>query len=268
MVTVGIDYSFDQDEKMQSIQRNCIFKFCSIGSMATILAMGVLLAAEPASARTIKISLAQLPVLSESPTKGVFIDVIKAMAEIDPQNTYEISVVPFARSLLSVQDGLADVHIPLIRPPSETDLPYRLSQKINFYKVNFVLYSNKNKALDIENLQQYSIETDNAHTNFFKFPVKPVSAIEAGLVKVDLKRLDGFIFSDVATDPVLKERGYKNIRQSFFSAFDVTTVYKKDSSNEVDDIMVSALDKLKANGRLAAILGPVITQYVDWQMPD
>lgn len=242
----------------------CNDRWARLGSI-TVICVGFIFSSNSSDAKTIKVSMAELPTLSETPTKGVLIDMLKAFEAVDPANNYEITVVPFSRSIQNVLNGTADVHMPIIRPKNEANFPFKFSNNISFYKVNFVTYSNKLKNLDMSNLKNYSIEVHNSHVDFFDFPVKPVSQIESGLAKVDVGRIDMFINADVATDPILNERGFKNIRRSFFDHFDATVAYRKDSSDEVDAILMNALEKVRASGKLSSILGDVGAKYNDWQ---
>ena len=74
----------------------------------------------------LKASIAQLPVLSESPEKGIFVELVKALDEVYEEGTIEIEVYPFARSVENVLRGNADFHIPSFRNPviPESSLPF------------------------------------------------------------------------------------------------------------------------------------------------
>ena len=65
----------------------------------------------------LKASIAQLPGLADSPEKGAFIDLVKAIDAAYKDGKITIGVYPFARSVNNVIDGFADFHIPNVRNP-------------------------------------------------------------------------------------------------------------------------------------------------------
>ena len=215
-----------------------------------------------AIAETIRFSLAQLPIGAESETKGVWIDLIKAMHEVDPSVDVEWVVVPFARSIQNVLDGTADIHFPLLRPPPEKleGKPYRLS-KMSFYRVNFVLYANKGSDLTLDNIESHKVETERAHVELFDFPLGAVSSPAIGLRMVDARRIDGFLFSDTACDPIVLEQGLKNIRRILFGQFDVAAVLPKQSAKDLEGYLERNVAVLKVQGRYDKIMAPLNEKY-------
>ena len=91
-------------------------------------------------ADVIKGSIAQMPVVSESREKGLFPDIVRAMAKVSGQKI-DFDVAPFARSMAAVENGEVDFHLPLIEPPDMSKSKFSLSTG-TVYQVNFVLYSN------------------------------------------------------------------------------------------------------------------------------
>lgn len=217
------------------------------------------------AAKELRVSMAQLAVLVENQDKGVLVDLIKAMMSLYPDSTLKLSVSPFARSISNVTSGQADMHLPLIRAPSEQDLNFSFS-KASFWPVNFVLYHHKDKPLDLSKLGSYQIETDLAHINYFDFKPAGSSNIPGSLRKLDLGRIDGFVYADSVTDPILKELGLKNIRRTLYKVFDVAAVLPKGTAEgPLDQMLIEGLAKLKADGRYQAIIGPVAQPYDNWQ---
>ncbi len=239
--------------------RNCL-KIISL-SIALLL-----LAAGPVLAKDLKGSLAKMPVYAESPDKGVLVDLVKAIAA-ETGNKISIQVVPFKRSMNYVINKKVDFHMPLIKNPEVADakLPYDHSTATIFH-VNFVLYSNKNKPLDLKNLGQYKIETEAAHVQYFPFKAAPSSDIASSLKKVDAGRIDGFIFADNACDPLVKKLGLKNLKRQLYKVFDVKIILAKgQQGGDVDKFFSSAIEKLKAKGEYVKIMGKIDQKYNDWQ---
>ena len=219
-----------------------------------------------ASAGVYDASLAKMPVYAESPEKGVLVDFTKALAEVSG-NDFNLRVVPFKRSMHNVTTRAVDFHMPLIQNPAlkDADLDYDHSTTTIFH-VNFVLYTNKNKPLDIKDLSGAKIETEAAHTQYFHKEIKPSSNIENSLKKVNVGRIDGFIFADNASDPIVKKLGLKNIKRQLYKRFDVKIILPKgEQDKEVDHMLTAAVEKLKQTGQYKKIMGIIDAQYNDWQ---
>lgn len=237
----------------------------------TIVSIGIMLfsammAGTPAAAKEFAASLAQMPVYAESVDKGVLVDLVKAI-EKESGTVIKREVVPFARSLDNVVNRRADFHLPLIMAPDldEAKLGYDHSTETIFH-VNFVLYANKNKPLDPAKLASYKLETDRAHTQYFPFAVEPTSSIESSLKKVDAGRIDGFIFADFASDPLVKQLGLKNVHRSLYKVFDVKIILPKGArGGEVDKFLSTHIQALRQKGVYDKIMGPIDVRYVDWQ---
>jgi len=230
-------------------------------ALASMLFMGA-----PASAKELKASLAQMPVYAESMDKGILVDLVK-LIEKESGVTIHRDVVPFARSMDNVINRQVDFHMPLIMVPNadESKLPYDHSTETIFH-VNFVLYTNKSKPLDASKLASYKLETDRAHTQYFPFPIEPSANLESSLKKLDAGRIDGFIFADFASDPIIKQNSLKNIHRSLYKVFDVKIILQKGArGGEVDKLLSSAIQSLRKKGEYDKLIGPVDRSYDDWQ---
>lgn len=212
--------------------------------------------------QALKVSLAQMPVYAESLEKGILVDMSKAIAEVSGKKL-ELQVVPFKRSMDNVVTKKVAFHAPLIQNPNidEKTLDYDHSTTTIFH-VNFVLYTNKNKTIDGKNLKKYKIETDAAHTQYFSFPTIASSDLEASIKKVDAGRIDGFIFADVAIDPIVKNLALKNIKRELHYRFDVKIILPKGGKGgATDKLIIDAHKKLKASGKWDEIMGPLDQPY-------
>ena len=142
-----------------------------------------------AQAETYKVSLAELPFTP------VLLEILRKIEAANPGLKFEVTVAPFPRSIRAVvEEHTADMQFPFLRPADESQLPFDVSAAAAFQSP-FMIYENKRKPLDTNNLQQYKIETDRAHTSVFPFPVIGSGDIGASLRKVDAGRIDGFISS-------------------------------------------------------------------------
>jgi ABC-type amino acid transport substrate-binding protein len=212
------------------------------------------------------ISIARMPVYAVSETEGVLVDLVKAMEEVSG-NKFDIKLYPFASSVYLVKKGVRDIHIPLIKNDlvKEEDLPFYYSSETQFH-VNFVMYSKKGANIDLNNLSKYKIETDRAHIEYFPFKIIPSNSIEKSLEKVHDGKIDAFIFADFATDPFLKEKGYKDIKRELYKSFESKMILAKNAKGRAADLMITdATKKLKASGRYQQIMGKIDLPYDNWQ---
>ncbi len=226
----------------------------------TITVALVMLSVMPARAADMKATLAKMP------TTDVFVELVKTMAKTSGKDI-EIQVVPFNKSMHDLVDGKADFHIPLIKAENieEAKLDFANSTETIFH-VNFVLYTNKNKPIDKNNLKDYKIETDLAHVPYFDFPIKGSSKTDSSLKKVDAGRIDGFIFADSSSDPIVKKEGLKNIHRELYKVFDVKIILPKGEKGKATDaFLTETIEKMRADGSFDKIMSPLDQPYNDWQ---
>ena len=226
----------------------------------------IMLMTAPASAKELKASLAQMPGYAESADKGILVDLVK-MIEKESGVTIHREVVPFARSMDNVINRHADFHLPLIMVPNtdESKLNYDHSTETIFH-VNFVLYSNKSKPLDMSKLASYKLETDRAHTQYFPFSIEPSTNLESSLKKLDAGRIDGFIFADFASDPIIKQAGLKNVHRALYKTFDVKIILPKGGrGGEVDKLLSSSIQSLRKKGDYDKLMSAIDKPYDNWQ---
>src|SRR3569623_984972 len=230
------------------------------------LLLSLCLFATPAISKELVGSIAQMPVVSESADKGVLIDLIRAI-EKEAGVTIKREVVPFARSMDYVINHRADFHFPLIVNPESNPakLDFDFSTE-TVYTVNFVIYSNKNKPLDMAKLGTYKLETDRAHIQYFPFPTEASSSLENSLKRVDAGRIDGFIFAALESDSIIKQDNLKYIHRSLYKTFDVKIILPKGGrGGETDKLLTSAIESLRKKGLYDKIMASVEQPYVDWQ---
>lgn len=224
----------------------------------------------PVQAKDLKASLPMIPPLVESKDKGILVDLLKAMAEEYKGGKITWEVFPFKRSMENVEKGRADFHMPqLVNPKISPDkLPFQWSSDVIF-KVVFALYSNKNnKDINPKNVSKFRCETDLGTMDFFDFKIAGSPDIESSLKKVDLGRLDAWIFAMPESDLALKKLQPKNIKRWEYAKYDVRIVLSKGpGGKETDKILSDLIKKLKANGKYQKIMAPILDQKFDpWQL--
>ena len=253
--------------------KNC-FKNEMFIALCVMLSV-ILFMASPAISKDLAASVAFLPNISESPDKGVFIDLIKAMNEQYPDGKFNIEVFPFGRSIDNVVTGKADFHIPMLRNPivPEEKLPFRYAS-VPMGKVYMVIYSRKDNPITKEMIEKamtqnpfpYKIDVMRGIEDFYSFPGEGESSIEQMMEKVDKKRIDAFVHAQEESDFVLKQLKLKDIHREYYTSFDdVVIVQKGEKGDEADKIISDSLKALASTGRLEELHSKIHVPYQEWQ---
>lgn len=230
------------------------------------LGMFLILSSSIVYAADYNATLGNMPVYAESKDKGVLVDLVKEIQK-ESGNSINIKVLPFASSLYMVQKNRSDFHIPLIKNDivDVDKLPFTYSSETIFH-VNFVIYSLKDKIIDINNLSKYKIETDRAHVAYFPFKTSASNSILGSLSKINKGEIDAFIFADFATDPHLKDEKFKNFSRKLYKVFDVKMVLpKSNKAKQIDKMLSSSILKLRQSGKYQEIMGKIDLAYNNWQ---
>jgi polar amino acid transport system substrate-binding protein len=221
-------------------------------------------------------SLALLPGLVDSPEKGSFVDLVKAIDKVYTEGTIKIEVYPFTRSINNVIKGKADFHLPNIRNPiiPESKLPFRYVN-IPLGPAPMVIYSNIEKkitgkmindALDKGGKFPYVIELAGGLQDSFPFPNIATNDILQSLKKVQGKRIDAVIFGPEEGDQIVKANKMKNIYRALWANLDdVITIPKGPRGDTANKILTDALLKLKRSGKLKKLHLKIHQPYNNWQ---
>lgn len=250
---------------------NCFNRRLVFWSIALLL---IVFLSGAANARDLNISMAYLPGILETPDNGVFIDLIKGLDDVY-EGSIQRSVYPFPRSIENVISGKADFHLPMIRNKlvSASSLPYAYSTEKMGY-VCFVIYSNKDNPITAEKIKQaksmtpfpLKIETSGGFGDYFDFPTKATIAVDSALKKVNLKRIDAFIFAQEECDHTTRQLKLKNIHRELYDKFDdVFIIPKGPAGKEIDALLSASLSKMRANGTLEKLHRAVHLDYQEWQ---
>ncbi|MBW1783934.1 MAG: ABC transporter substrate-binding protein [Deltaproteobacteria bacterium] len=227
-----------------------------------------------ASNRDLTVSMAFLPDILESPDKGVFADLVKAIDDVYDGNIKR-KVYPMARSTDNVMTGKADFHLPMIRNkvvPVDS-LPYAYTTE-KMGDVVFVIYSHKDNPITYEKIQQakntkpfpIKVESIRGFADYFDFPISESSALDSSLRKVDMKRVDAFIFAQEESGFTLKQLKLKNVHRDKYDSFDdVFVIPKGAKGKEIDEILSQCIVKLRDSGKLQKLHRKVHLPYQGWQ---
>jgi len=235
----------------------------------------VLLSTSSIAAKDIVVSIAQLPVVSESRTKGVFVELVKALNREYKDGSISFSLYPFKRSLRNVQKGRADFHLPFMKSKKGERVLAEMGLEYAFERSNrvpFALYFNTSntpivdrvrKGFTLKDIANFRIETDGAHVIFFDdIPIQYSTCIECSVKKLDRGRIDGFIFAAREVDHVVNTLALDNIDSALIHNFDAAPVFRSTAEGkETNRIISKLIKKLRSTGELAKIMLPYTDYY-------
>jgi hypothetical protein len=211
------------------------------------------------------------------PSSPTFKAVITAIVEATG-NKVEIQVVPPARSAYMVVTKQADFSLPMLALKNSAKvkaLDYDYSNAV-LYKASFVLFTNKAKPIDLEELRKgnpkgYKVEVDVSQVDSWEFKGLPSTNIMASLKKVAEGTIDGFIHSQTSTDLALKGKAVdfkaSNLKRQLYSEVDsIFPLLKGTRGGKVDQMLQDGIAKVKASGKFEEIFSLVRSdKYNDWQ---
>ncbi len=219
-------------------------------------------------ARDLKISVAQLPVISENKDKGVLVEYVKAMQKAYKKGKITYEVVPFNRSIHMVTSGQADIHVPILKIPGKTDaeLGYSHSSE-NIWNVVFALYTHKDrKDITPETAKNFDVETDAAHVPFFNFAIKSSTCASCSLKRVNNGKTDGFIYASQQCDAIIAGENLKNLKSTKYQTFEGKFVLPMgEKRKEIDKILTDIVKETKANGDYDRTIGKIDSYYRNWK---
>jgi polar amino acid transport system substrate-binding protein len=227
------------------------------------------------NARDLKASVAQIPVLAETPEKGAFIDFLKALDEVYTDGKIIIELYPWPRSLANVINGTADFQMPMISDPrvDMDTMPYRFCS-LPMGTVSVVLYSNINKKITKQMILDaakqkpfpFIVELTRGTESFYDFPTGQSVELSTSFNKLELGRIDAFLVAQEDGDIICKNLKLKKLRRDLWeSKDDLLTIQKGPKGDEVDKILCEGIKKLMQSGKMKEIRAKIHVPYVDWQ---
>jgi len=233
----------------------------------------MLLVTLPVHAKDYKLSVAKLPIYSESPTKGILIDVLKALDEEYKEGKFIIEVYPFQRSINNVISGSADFHFPTIGPNiwgrEDDTYEHELSKQgvrrstASLTKTHFALFSNTNSPpLDISKIENYRVETDLGHTVFFYNGIQGTTCLPCSVKKLTTGRLDGLIFASREIEFMAKDASISNIRRQNYKIFGSKFILPVGKKGDEIDLLISRLiQQMLKSGKLQKVAAPYLKYF-------
>lgn len=212
-----------------------------------------------------------LPGLQESPDAGPYNDLIRLLQSYAQGSTIGYRITPIARAIQDINSGNADFAFPMMKlhPGADDGKPYRFSSEA-VGRVTFVLYSNKAKPLTVAAIaaaasagKPYLVE---APSTGWGIPTQPVLQLEGSLKKLNLGRIDGFLWAQEDADQLVRRLKLVNIRRQRFQEFDEVILLPRSERGELADrVFSAAIRAARKSGRLQEVYARIHRPYEDWQ---
>lgn len=220
------------------------------------------------SASPLRVNVAKMPKLAESPNRGVLVDFVRVISKTLAIPVH-IRVKPFKRSIADVISGEADLHIPIQKPLYVLKgQAYEFTDAV-INHVHFVLYTHKSHPISVEDLYRkkgLDIHTDASMLRFFSFPTQPSFHIEGSLRMVDKGRIQGFLFADSVADPIVKRLSLSNVHRQLFKTYEVVGIVSKGQRGKAaDQFLKKGVAALKAKGLYMTYMSAVEFPFDPWQ---
>jgi hypothetical protein len=211
--------------------------------------------------------------ITQTPNSETFVNLMKAIADAT-KNTFDIQVAPAARVLNMIETNQVDMLCPATVNPNlkgNSSVKFDYST-VRLYKMAFVIYTNKNKQVDISELKKgntknFSIETTASLGELLEFKSQVTTSIESSLKKIETERVDGVIYSQSSGDALLKSLALKNIKRELYAYFEACIgIQKGKSGTDIDKMLSDGIAKLKANGKFDQLLASALRDgpFVNW----
>jgi hypothetical protein len=218
------------------------------------------------SAKEYKVSIKQLPGLSDMFVKNVN-TVLEATG-----NKAIIEIASPGKSEFLIISKKVDLEYPSIyitNMKKGADLKYDFSS-VTLGKIPFVLYTNKDNPVDVEKIKKdhqtkFNIEVEPSLYGKIDYEFFQTTNMEASFKKLSVSKIDGYITVQATGDMYLKKSGLKNIKRQLWNEYDWTFSLPKGSKGgEVDKMLIEGINKLKASGKYSSLAGSE-SGYEEWQ---
>ena len=206
----------------------------------------------------------------ELPTSEQYVNLVKAIAA-DRKVTIEVEVVPTARASFLLRNQKVDFLVPTGRALVARKVGVAMEYAAPLFPMAFVLYTNKRKPVDLEDLRAGNrkgarIETSVSTVESFGFPASPSYSIEASLKKVDAQVIDGLLYSQASGDSVLRQLGLKSIQRNLFVNIEMSFGVAPGREG-VSRLLNEGMESLRKSGKLETLTGDLVrvATWSDWQ---
>ena len=215
--------------------------------------------------KKLRVGIAYLPNISTTKTDPLplFVKRLGEVIDVD----MDIRIYPFSRSIEYINENKIDLHIPMIDSTHtlKKNLPYQFSS-ITLWTVNFVLYTHKDKVINLNQLSELKLYTDRTHVGLFPFKLHPTINIKGAIQMVDKNRIDGLIFADTVVDDIINKLELPNIKRTLFRTYPVKFIITNGQrGHEINKKLSLGIQKLKFSEEMKVLSEKLTFPYIDWQ---
>lgn len=184
------------------------------------------------------------------------------------KGSIELEELPVKRSVIGIINGKADFYYPILKPLN--NVKKKFDYDISSVTVSSVIYAvyvhKSNKNIQVHNLQDFTIEGENGHTDFFDFKVHSSSCVRCSFLKVDQGRIDGYIYPAVWGDEIIKSLKLKNVESYYFDTYELKFALPKGQRGKSPDRTLSDLiKKMKSTGSYHKIFKQMDESNKSWK---
>jgi hypothetical protein len=153
--------------------------------------------------------------------------------------------LPSQRSLMYIKREKIDFHYPVLLPLTNVKKKFDyIFSNVTVNKVVYAVYVNKkNTDIALHNLQNYIIEGESGHVDFFDFHVTPSNCVECSLKKLENSRIDGYIYPSVLGERLIKDLKLKNIDSYYFDTYETKFALPLNQKGKEMDLLLTKLFK-------------------------
>ncbi|WDE02454.1 hypothetical protein [Thalassomonas actiniarum] len=134
------------------------------------------------------------------------------------------------------------------------------------YQMDLFPFPQSLNQVAMDNLKQYKIVVSLAHQNLFDFPTIGIPKIEGAIKMIQHARVDGFIFTAAAVDPVIDKLKLNNIRRTFFARLNVKVALPTGGvGGNIAQALQKGIDKLQKQQIYLSLTSGWNQEYQNWQ---
>lgn len=185
-----------------------------------------------------------------------------------PVKSKKIERLPNARAISYVVRGLIDFHYPVLLPLSNVKRKFEYAfSGLTVSTVVYAVYVKKeNSKIYVHNLQNYVIEGESGHIDFFDFKVDPSSCPECSFKKLEAGRIDGYIYPALEGDEIIARLKLKHVDSYYFDTYEIKfALPANERGKEVDRLLTRAFENLKKRPAFGEIYREFAKANKNWK---
>lgn len=194
----------------------------------------------------------------------------KLINELDSayDGTFQIQKLPNQRAVQYIIKSKQDFHYPVLLPLSNVKRKFDYAfSKVTVSSIVYAVYVNKNNSkISLHNLQDFLVEGESGHVDFFDFKVIPSNCVECSFKKVESARIDGYIYPALEGDKIIQKLKLKNIDSYYFDTYEMKFALPQNPRGKaMDELLTSLFERLKGDKEFNDIYTKINKANLEWQ---